>query len=164
MSGSSAIGMFQNRSLDESFVADQYAIAAQAQASVDLPFYFSGCAGGKNDQVGRSKQNRSPYGPYQQGARFDYTTLGDELDAGKALSKFDAVQYNDDNGGNGGTWSGYQAVRHIFYGKDWSHTSSRRTGSSSKTCGTENSPTLPGSRRSAPSPIILSAAAATDRS
>jgi phospholipase C len=112
--------MFQSQ-LDESFVAHQYAIAAQAQASVDLPFYLLwGCAGGKNDQVGTLEQNRSPYGPYQQ-ACFDYTTLGDELDAAKLSWKFYAVQYNDDNGGNGGTWSGYQAVRHIFYGSDWSN-------------------------------------------
>jgi phospholipase C len=112
--------MFQSQ-LDESFVAHQYAIAAQAQASVDLPFYLLwGCAGGKNDQVGTLEQNRSPYGTYQQ-ACFDYTTLGDELDAAKLSWKFYAVQYNDDNGGNGGTWSGYQAVRHIFYGNDWSN-------------------------------------------
>jgi len=112
--------MFQSQ-LDESFVAHQYAIAAQAQASVDLPFYLLwGCAGGKNDQVGTLEQNRSPYGPYQQ-ACFDYTTLGDELDAAKLSWKFYAVQYNDDNGGNGGTWSGYQAVRHIFYGNDWNN-------------------------------------------
>jgi phospholipase C len=110
--------MFQSQ-LDESFVAHQYAIAAQAQSSVDLPFYLLwGCAGGKNDEVGTLTQNRSPYGPYQQ-ACFDYTTLGDELDAAKLSWRFYAVQYNQDNGGNGGTWSGYQAVKHIFYGNDW---------------------------------------------
>ena len=112
--------MFQSQ-LDESFVAHQYAIAAQAQASVDLPFYLLwGCAGGKNDEVGTLTQNRSPYGPYQQ-ACFDYTTLGDELDTAGLSWRFYAVQYNQDNGGNGGTWSGYQAVKHIFYGKDWSN-------------------------------------------
>jgi phospholipase C len=112
--------MFQSQ-LDESFVAHQYAIAAQAQSSVDLPFYLLwGCAGGKNDEVGTLTQNRSPYGPYQQ-ACFDYTTLGDELDAAKLSWRFYAVQYNQDNGGNGGTWSGYQAVKHIFYGKDWNN-------------------------------------------
>jgi phospholipase C len=110
--------MFQSQ-LDESFVAHQYAIAAQAQSSVDLPYYLIwGCAGGKNDQVGTILQNRSPYGPTQQ-ACFDYTTLGDELDQAHLSWRFYAVQYNDDNGGNGGTWSGYQAVKHIFYGKDW---------------------------------------------
>ena len=97
--------MFQSQ-LDESFVAHQYAIAAQAQSSVDLPFYLLwGCAGGKNDEVGTLTQNRSPYGPYQQ-ACFDYTTLGDELDAAKLSWRFYAVQYNQDNGGNGGTLVG----------------------------------------------------------
>ena len=110
--------MFQSQ-LDESFVAHQYAIAAQAQSSVDLPSYaLWGCAGGKSDVVSTITQNRNPGGPVQQ-ACFDYTTLGDELDAAKLSWRFYAVPYNNDGGGNGGTWSGYQAVRHIFEGSDW---------------------------------------------
>jgi phospholipase C len=110
--------MFQSQ-LDESFVAHQYAIAAQAQSSVDLPASLLwGCAGGKYDTVATITRQRQLNGPYQQ-ACFDYTTLGDELDQAKLSWRFYAVPYGDDGGGNGGTWSGYQAVKHIFYGPDW---------------------------------------------
>ena len=110
--------MFQSQ-LDESFVAHQYVIAAQAQGSVDLPYgSLWGCKGGPGDDVSTITQNRSPDGPPQQ-ACFDYTTLGDELDAAGLTWRFYAPHYGNDAGGNGGTWSAYQAVRHIFYGKDW---------------------------------------------
>ncbi|MGC1379395.1 MAG: alkaline phosphatase family protein [Candidatus Baltobacteraceae bacterium] len=109
--------MFQSH-LDESFVSHQYAIAAQAQSSVDLPFSQEwGCEGGSRATVPTINQQRS-YGGYQQ-ACFDYTTLGDELDTAKLSWRFYAVKYGDDAGGNGGTWSAYQAVRHIFFGPDW---------------------------------------------
>ncbi|HKU81873.1 MAG TPA: alkaline phosphatase family protein [Candidatus Tumulicola sp.] len=110
--------MFQSQ-LDESFVAHQYAIAAQAQSSVDLPYSLIwGCAAGPSVTVPTITQSRNPDGPGQR-VCFDYTTLGDELDAAKLSWRFYAVQYRNDNGGNGGTWSGYQAVRHIFRGPDW---------------------------------------------
>jgi phospholipase C len=109
--------MFQSH-LDESFVSHQYVIAAQAQSSVDLPdSLLWGCAGGSGDVVDTITQDRT-YGSYQQ-ACFDYTTLGDELDKANLTWRFYAAQYGNDQGGNGGTWSGYQAVRHIFYGPDW---------------------------------------------
>ncbi len=109
--------MFQSQ-LDESFVGHQYAIAAQAQSSVDLPSSWWGCEGGGSDYISTVTQNRNIYGPAQPPC-FDYTTLGDELDAAALSWRFYAVQYTDDGGGNGGTWSGYQAVNHIFNGKDW---------------------------------------------
>ncbi|MFY9709072.1 MAG: alkaline phosphatase family protein [Candidatus Cybelea sp.] len=110
--------MFQSQ-LDESFVGHQYVIAAQAQSSVDLPdSYFWGCEGGPSDVVSTITQDRNPDGPTQQ-ACFDYTTLGDELDAAKLTWRFYAPKYGNDAGGNGGTWSAYQAIRHIFNGKDW---------------------------------------------
>jgi phospholipase C len=110
--------MFQSH-LDESFVSHQYIIAAQAQSSVNLPdSLLWGCAGGASDVVGTISQDRNLYAGYQQ-ACFDYTTLGDELDKAKLTWRFYAARYGNDQGGNGGTWSGYQAVRHIFYGPDW---------------------------------------------
>jgi phospholipase C len=108
--------MFQSQ-LDESFVAHQYVIAAQAKSSVDLPDSYWGCKGGPPDTVDIISQNRT-YGGRQQ-ACFDYQTLGDELDAAKLSWRFYAVRYGNDAGGNGGTWSAYQAVKHIFYGRDW---------------------------------------------
>jgi phospholipase C len=110
--------MFQSQ-LDESFVAHQYVIAAQAQSSVDLPYGpYWGCPGGSYDTVATITQQRRPDGPQQQ-ACFDYETLGDELDKANLSWRFYAPRYGDDAGGNGGTWSAYQAVRHIFYGRDW---------------------------------------------
>ena len=110
--------MFQSH-LDESFVSHQYAIAAQAQSSVNLPaFLLWGCEGGPSDTISTITQNRSQNGPSQR-ACFDYTTLGDELDAAHLTWRFYAVGYLNDRGGNGGTWSGYQAVKHIFRGPDW---------------------------------------------
>jgi phospholipase C len=109
--------MFQSQ-VDESFVAHQYVIAAQAQSSVDLPLGYWGCAGGSYDTVSTITQGRDPDGPAQQ-ACFDYQTLGDELDKANLSWRFYAVHYGDDRGGNGGTWSAYQAVKHIFDGPDW---------------------------------------------
>jgi len=110
--------MFQSQ-LDESFVAHQYVIAAQAQSSVDLPAELIwGCAGGTYDTVSTITQTRNPDGPSQQ-ACFDYTTLGDELDKANLSWRFYAARYGNDRGGNGGTWSAYQAIRHIFKGPDW---------------------------------------------
>ncbi len=112
-----ADNMFQSQ-LDESFVAHQYVIAAQAQSSVDLPDGYWGCKGGPPDTVSTITQDRSYDGPRQQ-ACFDYETLGDELDEANLSWRFYAVRYGSDAGGNGGTWSAYQAVKHIFYGPDW---------------------------------------------
>jgi phospholipase C len=109
--------MFQSQ-VDESFVAHQYVIAAQAQASVDLPIGLWGCAGGSYDTVSTITQDRDPDGPSQQ-ACFNYKTLGDELDKANLSWHFYAVRYGNDAGGNGGTWSAYQAVKHIFNGPDW---------------------------------------------
>ncbi len=110
--------MFQSQ-LDESFVGHQYVIAAQAQSSVDLPdSLLWGCEGGKYDTVATITQDRNPDGPQQQ-ACFDYQTLGDELDNAGLSWRFYAPHYGNDRGGNGGTWSAYQAIRHIFRGRDW---------------------------------------------
>jgi phospholipase C len=101
--------------LDESFVAHQYLIAAQAQSSVDLPFLFDwGCDGGPQDIVATIGQGRI-FGPSQR-ACFNYTTLGDELDRAKLSWRFYTSKIR--NAANG-VWSGYQAVRHIRYGPDW---------------------------------------------
>jgi phospholipase C len=105
--------MFQSH-LDESFVSHQYLIAAQAQASVDLPNGYWGCDGGASDTVATIAKQRG-YGPSER-ACFDYTTLGDELDNAKLTWRFYSSNINDyvDY-----VWSGYQAVHHIRFGPDW---------------------------------------------
>jgi phospholipase C len=98
--------------LDESFVSHQYAIAGQAQSSVDIPSGSWGCEGGVTDVVDTITPYRQ-YGPNQE-ACFDYTTLGDELDGAGLPWRYYAAGTDD-------IWSAYQAVRHIRYGNDWSN-------------------------------------------
>ena len=111
-----ADNMFQSQ-LDESFVAHQYIIAAQAAWGVNLPYGYWGCQGGPSDTVATITASRQ-YGPPIT-VCFDYTTLGDELDKAKLSWRFYASQYGSVSSGSGGTWSSYQAVRHIYYGPDW---------------------------------------------
>ncbi|HKU81295.1 MAG TPA: alkaline phosphatase family protein [Candidatus Tumulicola sp.] len=109
--------MFQSQ-LDESFVAHQYVIAAQAQQSVDLPAGAWGCGGNPSyDLVAVLSQKRTVKG-YQR-ACFDYQTLGDELDAANLPWRFYTSKFNSPSSGSGSYWSGYQAVKHIYDGPDW---------------------------------------------
>ena len=109
--------MFQSQ-LDESFVAHQYVIAAQAAWSVNLPNGSWGCEGGKNDTISTITRDRNPNGPPIE-ACYDYQTLGDELDAAKLPWRFYASTYGSKSSGDGAVWSSYQAVRHIYKGPDW---------------------------------------------
>ena len=109
--------MFQSQ-LDESFVAHQYIIAAQADSSVDLPTGGWGCGGGKGDTVHTIVGNRDPNGPSIHPC-YDYQTLGDELDKAKLSWRFYASRFGSASSGQGAEWSSYQAVKHIRYGADW---------------------------------------------
>jgi phospholipase C len=108
--------MFQSQ-LDESFVAHQYVIAARADSSVNLPGGAWGCEGGPGDLVYTITRERTL--GRQQRACFDYKTLGDELDNHGLSWRFYTSRYGSLSSGQGSYWSGYQAVRHIFYGPDW---------------------------------------------
>jgi phospholipase C len=104
--------MFQSN-LDASFVSHQYVIAAQAASSVNIPSGEWGCED-HGSTVWTILKNRSYYGPREHPC-FDYETLGDELDAAHLSWRFYAIKI----GSSGGTWSGYQAVKHIYKGPDW---------------------------------------------
>ncbi|MGA7246364.1 MAG: alkaline phosphatase family protein [Candidatus Cybelea sp.] len=108
--------MFQSQ-LDESFVAHQYVIAAQADSSVNLPPLLWGCSRSKINTVTTLTQERT------LGRRidpcFDYQTLGDELDAARLSWRFYASAVGSVSSGDAAAWSGYQAVKHIRYGPDW---------------------------------------------
>jgi phospholipase C len=103
--------------LDESFVAHQYIIAAQAAGTVDLPYGLWGCPGGPSDGVPTITKERK-YGPYKVPC-FKYQTLGDELDQAGLTWRFYTSKYGSRSSDAGSYWSGYQAVRHIYYGRDW---------------------------------------------
>lgn len=108
--------MFQSQ-LDESFVAHQYIIAAQSASSVNIPSGSWGC-NGYGDQVEMMGKDRAITG--SQPPCFDYRTLGDELDKAHLSWRFYASSYGSRSSGDGGVWSSYQAVSHIYYGPDWS--------------------------------------------
>ena len=109
--------MFQSQ-IDESFTAHQYIIAAQDDWAVDLPtsFYW-GCQDSKTIEVPTITKERA-IGRYES-ACFNYTTLGDELDKAGLSWKFYASKYGSPSSGDGGTWSSYQAIDHIYNGPDW---------------------------------------------
>jgi phospholipase C len=109
--------MFQSQ-LDESYVAHQYIIAAQADWSVNLPSGLWGCGGGSYDYVSTITKDRDPNGPTIKPC-YDYQTLGDELDKAKLSWRFYASSYGSASSDEGAEWSGYMAVRHIRYGPDW---------------------------------------------
>ena len=96
--------------LDESFVAHQYIIAAQAQSSVNVPTSYWGCEGPVYDVVGILLPNRT-YSQYDQAPCFDYKTLGDELQHNGLSWRFYTSAYTQPMSG---FWSGYQAVKHIY--------------------------------------------------
>ena len=114
--GALADRMFQSQ-LDESFVAHQYIIAAQAAWSADLPDGAWGCEDNAYSEVAMITTQRVVTG--HQKACFDYQTLGDELDKANLSWRFYASQYGSSSSGNGGTWSSYQAINHIYNGPDW---------------------------------------------
>ncbi len=115
--GALADNMFQSN-LDESFVSHQYIIAGQANWAVDLPdsFYW-GCEDGSSIQVSVITRERKIHG--YEPACFDYTTLGDELDKAHLSWKFYASKYGSASSGDGGTWSSYEAIKHIYKHPDW---------------------------------------------
>jgi phospholipase C len=108
--------MFQSQ-IDESFVAHQYVIAAQAQSSVDLPYGPWGCLKGPSDTVLTITRHRT-YGNMEVPC-FDYQTLGDELDKARLSWRFYSSWYGTPSSGFGAVWSSYQAVKHIYEGRDW---------------------------------------------
>jgi phospholipase C len=108
--------MFQSQ-LDESFVAHQYVIAAQAESSVDLPLAQWGCEGGSGDAVATITPDRKPGGYIRP--CYDYQTLADELNRAGLSWRFYAGTYGFRSNGDGGEWSAYQAVRHIYYSRYW---------------------------------------------
>jgi phospholipase C len=101
--------------IDESFTAHQYLIAANAASTVDLPtnIVFWGCDGGKTDTIQTWTKDRE-YGPSRI-VCFDHRTLADELDEAGLTWRF----YTSKVLGDGGTWSGFDAIHHIRYGPDW---------------------------------------------
>ena len=109
--------MFQSQ-LDESFVAHQYVIAAQAASERQSAVRRLGLRRQADDTVADDHERPHLYGPNIEPC-FDYQTLGDELDKAELSWRFYASQYGSASSGDGADWSSYQAVKHIHYGPDW---------------------------------------------
>src|ERR1700733_6982402 len=88
---------FQSQ-LDESFVAHQYVIAAQAAWTVDTPDGRWGCGEGASNKISTITKERNVYGP-QVAPCFNYRTLGDELDKAKLSWRFYASTYGSGSSG-----------------------------------------------------------------
>jgi phospholipase C len=89
--------MFQSQ-LDESFVAHQYVIAAQAAETVNLPTGTWACGGGRGDTIRTITGQRRTHGLKVKPC-FDYETLGDELDKAKRSWRFYASTYGSGSSG-----------------------------------------------------------------
>src|SRR5579862_1616856 len=98
-----------------SFISHQYIISAQAESAVNYPFGSWGCSGGSGDDVEEVGPQRQVPNGYEV-VCWDPTTLGDELDGAGISWAYYASSYGS---GEPGIWSAYQAIKHIYYGKDW---------------------------------------------
>ena len=99
--------------VDDSFISHQYLISGQANHAAVYPRSAWGCAGGPSDSIATLNPDRT------LGNRitvcWDVNTLGDELDHVHKSWRFYAPTIFAD----GGIWSGYQAINHIYNGLDW---------------------------------------------
>jgi phospholipase C len=96
-----------------SFISHQYIIAGQASSAVNFPDSAWGCPGGSSDEIGTITQQRQ-YGRNIPMC-WDNKTLGDEMDDAGLPWAFYSSTYN----GDGGIWSAYQNINHIYNGPDW---------------------------------------------
>jgi phospholipase C len=104
--------------LDESFVAHQYTIAAQADHTVNIPTGQWGCGGGRRDKIATIGRDRTIGGEFVKPC-FDYRTLADELDAAGLSWRYYASTYGSGGSSGAAAWSGFQAVKHIRDGPGW---------------------------------------------
>jgi len=98
-----------------SFISHQYIIAAQAVHAVNYPFSAWGCPGGNGDEIGEIGPQRQVPDGYEI-VCWNPKTLGDELDSAGISWAYYAQSYS----GEPWIWSAYQAIKHIYYGPDWS--------------------------------------------
>jgi phospholipase C len=96
-----------------SFISHQYIIAGQGNFAVNYPYTYWGCGGGYADDIATVSFTRQVGNPVL--ACFDSPTLGDEMDAaGLSWAYYTSKIVNQ-----GGFWSAYQAIKHIYEGPDW---------------------------------------------
>jgi phospholipase C len=104
--------MFPSNFDSGSFISHQYIIAAQASSTVNYPIGPWGCEG--RSTIPTVTRQRTIGGNVEP--CLNNTTLGDELDSAGVSWRY----YTSTVNGGGGTWSAYQAIKHIYDGPDWS--------------------------------------------
>ena len=108
--------MFASNFDASSFISHQYIIAGQAEFGRELSRRHLGLRGRLrrlHQDAHAGAQVPSGNGSSSAGTT---TTLGDELDAAGVSWAF----YTRNAHGDGGIWSAYQAINHIYNGPDWS--------------------------------------------
>jgi phospholipase C len=105
--------MFPSNFDSGSFISHQYIIAAQASSTVNYPIGPWGCEG--PSRIPTVTQQRTIGG--NVAPCLNNTTLGDELDSAGVSWRYYTSTVTD---GTSGTWSAYQAIKHIYDGPDWS--------------------------------------------
>ncbi len=107
--------MFASNFDSSSFTSHQYIITGQnPNSSIDYPFTNWGCPGGRTDKVAMlGPQRKFPQG-YTVPC-WNPTTLADELDRAALTWAFYGVAVV----GGHGVWSAYQAIKHIYYSREW---------------------------------------------
>ena len=86
----------------------------RASSAVNYPIGPWGCEGGSGDMIPTVTQQRTIGGSVEP--CFNNRTLGGELDNAGVSWRY----YTSTVHGGGGAWSAYQAIKHIYYGDDWS--------------------------------------------
>jgi phospholipase C len=106
--------MFASNFDSSSFISHQYIISGQNDEAVNYPDAAWGCSGGGGDKISiLGLERKIPDGSEQP--CWNPKTLADELDDADLPWTF----YASTVSGDGGIWSSYQAVRHIYKGPDW---------------------------------------------
>ncbi|HLY03287.1 MAG TPA: alkaline phosphatase family protein [Candidatus Cybelea sp.] len=105
--------MFPSNFDSSSFVSHQYAIAGQANSTVNFPIGAWGCEGGSRSFIPTVTHERTIGG--NVAPCFNHATLGDELDNAGVSWRY----YTSTVKVSGGVWSAYQAIKHIYDGPDW---------------------------------------------
>jgi len=107
--------MFASNFDASSFISHQYIISGQAESAVNYPYSSWGCPGGSGDMIGTVGPQRQIPESYEV-VCWDPNTLGDELDKAGISWGFYGVSYSN----SPWIWIAYQAIKHIYYGPDWS--------------------------------------------
>jgi phospholipase C len=103
--------MFPSNFDSGSFISHQYIIGAQASSTVNYPVGPWGCEGAS--RIPTVTQQRTI--GRNVSACLNNATIADELDNAGISWRY----YTSNINRNGGNWSAYQAIKHIYDGSDW---------------------------------------------